>query len=46
MIGQIGGRYIICTLLVLVIVLLYIKDVRNIVLRMAELVKSRIHAGK
>ena len=46
MIGQVTGRYVICSLLVLVIVLLYIKDVRNIAVRMTELVKSRIHAGK
>ncbi len=46
MIGQIDNRYIYCPVLTLVLVLLYIKDIRIIVAKFASIVKMRINGNR
>ena len=46
MIGQIEMRYIICSVLTGVLILLYIKDVKNVIDKLSELVKDKLHGNK
>ena len=43
MIGQIGGRYIICTVLTAVLFILYWRDIKKAVSKITGILKSRIH---
>ena len=44
--GQIGGRYIISGVLIIILVLAYFEDVKQITVRMAELVGSKINGKR
>ncbi len=43
MIGQIGGRYIICSVLTAVLFILYWRDIKKAVSKITGILKSRIH---
>ncbi len=43
MIGQVAGRYVICSVLTAVLMILYYRDIAAIVSKMTGLIKSKIH---
>lgn len=46
MIGQIGMRYIICSVLTGILILLYIKDVKNVIDKITAVAKEKLHGIK
>ena len=46
MIGQVSWRYVICTVLAAVLVLLYLTDVRTVVASFAAIVKNRLNGNR
>ena len=46
MIGQVEGRYVICTVLTAILVLLYYKDVKNVCIKITGLIREKLHGKK
>ena len=43
MIGRISGRYVICPVLFVLIILIYMKDIKNVAVSVAGIIKNRSH---